>query len=666
MPDVPVVSPMADESRVWESVNQFLNSLSRRRRIVLFLDDLHWADASTIGLLGYLVRRAASSSILVLGTTRPMDSRSTGSLLMKALLHEDRLVQVSLSSFSAADTIAVAEQLSPAHHGPLSDWLLRNAEGNPYFLTELVRYVYSSGLLHEDGTLDVEALMSAHILPPTIQNLILSRLIRLSEEARRVLDVAAVVGREFDFELVHRVTSPSEGAPLESRVLDALDELQAAVLIQARGGERFTFDHSLTMEVALQDMGETRSRLLHRRVAETLELVHRKRIDPVAGLIARHFAYGNASERAVPYSFRAGRYAAGLAAWAEAIAFYEQALDAESDDAQRTAIFIALGDARFHKGDFAQASDAFRTAIDLARVRADLPGLELAYLALNQSLLPQARFAEAIALGRELALSGPSELAVCAHFIWGAGLGVESAHPTDAEYHLREAKRLLERQGDYTGGVTLAHITYQLGGVMGQQGKSSEAVVLYREALDLMRENPSALDLLRQIMLFNNLAYHLHLLGDPAAADYARAGIKVAQEKGSLTHLSYLLSTSGEIALAQNDLDAAEKSFAEGLAIAEQVTIPERIAGLTANLGLVAQRRGLTELAQQHLSDALARADQLGVRHLAVRIRLWLAPLLPPLEARNRLREARTIAEESGFSRLLDEIVQLEQELPSG
>jgi len=181
-----------------------------------------------------------------------------------------------------------------------------------------------------------------------------------------------------------------------------------------------------------------------------------------------------------------------------------------------------------------------------------------------------------------------------------------------------------------------------------------------------MRENPSALDLLRQIMLYNNLAYHLHLLGDPAAADYARAGIKVAQEKGSLTHLSYLLSTSGEIALAQNDLDAAEKSFAEGLAIAEQVTIPERIAGLTANLGLVAQRRGLTELARRSLSDALVRADQLGVRHLAVRIRLWLVPLLPPLDARNRLREARTIAEESGFSRLLDEIVQLEQEIPPG
>jgi hypothetical protein len=86
------------------------------------------------------------------------------------------------------------------------------------------------------------------------------------------------------------------------------------------------------------------------------------------------------------------------------------------------------------------------------------------------------------------------------------------------------------------------------------------------------------------------------------------------------------------------------------------------IAGLTANLALVDRRRGLNEIARQRLSIALELADQLGIGHLAVRIRCWLVPLLPDPEASSRLQEARRIAEQSGFKSLLEEIVLLEQE----
>jgi len=210
--------------------------------------------------------------------------------------------------------------------------------------------------------------------------------------------------------------------------------------------------------------------------------------------------------------------------------------------------------------------------------------------------------------------------------------------------------------------VSMAQIKYQLAGIVGQQGRAAESVALYREALDLTLKDQQTLDLLRQIMLYNNLAYQLHLLGQqPAAAEYAQAGIKLAQERGSLTHLSYLLSTSGEIALAQGDLDLAETYFNDGLALARQVPIAERIAGHTANLGLVAVRRGQAELARARLREALVQAQAVGGGHLGVRIRLWLAPLVPPAEAAGLLREARAVAEEAGYFGLLDEISRLEQ-----
>jgi hypothetical protein len=96
------------------------------------------------------------------------------------------------------------------------------------------------------------------------------------------------------------------------------------------------------------------------------------------------------------------------------------------------------------------------------------------------------------------------------------------------------------------------------------------------------------------------------------------------------------------------------------LELARRFNASERVAGLTANLGLVAAERGQMPLAIHHLSIALTQADALGIRHLATRIRIWLAPLLPPTEARALLAEAHTLAESSGHQRLLDEVKTLE------
>lgn len=460
--------------------------------------------------------------------------------------------------------------------------------------------------------------------------------------------MASVVGDPFSTPLVVRAAALSETV-----VLDALDELVSAALVQAAGEELFRFDHALTLEVAYRDMGPARLRALHRQVAQTLA----ESGEDLDGRIAYHYERGNALDRAVPFAFRAGQQAAALAAWTEAIAFYEQALRGHPDDETHLAIYQALGEARFHRGDFAGSTENYRTALALATRLGDLSAMEANYIFLNQSLLPQGRTDEAAALGEALAASGPPELAVCAYFMWGTGLGVGSARPLEAEQHLRRAEHLLNDQpSTYRSRVTHAQIMYQLAGVFSQQGRIAEAIDYYLEAEREVKADSAALDRLRHVMLYNNLAYNLHLLNDPRARNYARTGIAVAQERGSLSHLPYLLSTSGEIAMAAEQFDEAQSFFEEGLRIAEQIPIPERIAGMTLNLGLVTARRGQHDLARERFREAMARADALTASHLAVRARLGLAALLPEAEARLLLSEARTIAEASGYGRLLNEI----------
>jgi DNA-binding SARP family transcriptional activator/Tfp pilus assembly protein PilF len=659
-PDIPAPEQPAYKASLWESLLQFFHALAQQWQVWLFLDDLHWADSATLAWLGYFVRRASSPACVLIATARPADETTDLTRLKQALLREGRLVHIPLAPLTPEEMQTLIATLNPAREDAFTKWLVSNAEGNPFFLKELVQYAHDSGWLAANGSLNPDKFLSAMVIPPTIQNLVESRFLRLSENARDILHLAAIIGREFDFRLLGDVTSLSE-----TQMVDAVEELQFARLIQPVLGESYAFDHSLTLQVARQDMSPARRQLFHRKMAEALAALPSEQVNSLSGLISQHLIEAGAPARAVPYLLRAGQFAASLAAWEEAIAFYEQALQVEQDIQQRVEILLALGDARFHKGDMPQATDTLRLAVGLARSTSNLAHLERAYLELARSFFPQSRFAEAIALGRDLAQSGPSELEICAQFIWGAGLSIESARPVEAEKHLRCAEKLLNERPDYSGPITPALIQYQLAAVVGEQGKSVEAITLYRKALASVQANEANLDMLRRIMLYNNLAYHLFLIQDSTAADYAKAGIKLAQERGSLTHLPYLFSTSGEIALSQGDLDAAEAYFSEGLKLGERVAgVPvEAIAGLTANLGLVARRRGQDELAQKRLTEALGQADQVGNRHLVVRIRTWIAPLLPDEEARACLNIAQELAEEAGFQGLLEEIGNLRANL---
>ena len=654
----------ADESRLWEGLHQFLVTLAVQRPLIFFIDDLQWADTSTVALLGYLARQG-SAPIFYLAATRPIPPRSPLASLLQTLTREGRLFRLNVSPLDAAHIMTIVQHLSvqSQHREVLGDWLIRSSEGNPYILAELIRHARNSGLITPDGPVSLSAFSGSPIVPQSIYTLIQARLDRLSEAARRVLDAAVVLGREFEFEVVYRAAGLSESA-----ALDALDELLAAALVRPRDHAAeaaasqllYVFHHRLTLEVAYREVGEARHRLLHRRVAEAIETVYSpRRLESVAGLIASHFVEGNAPDRAAPYAFRAGQQAVRLAAWKEATKFFEQALAIDTDDPQRYAINMELGEARFQGGALAPATEAFRAALVAAA-----PGTleaDQAHLALARSLITQARFAEAIDHLRQVSDSTPA-LAVQRDFTWGAALSVEGADLAAASEHLRGAESRLAQSSSPGDLPLLAQIKFELGSVAAQQGELQKAVMLYGESLEIAEEAPGDTGVTQRILAHNNLGYHLHLLRDSKAHDHAWRGLQLAENKGVLRMKPYLLSTLGEIALAADDLDLAERYFTEGLALAEQISMPERLAGLTANLGLVAQARGQKDLAIHRLSTALARADALGTRHLAAQIRLWLAPLLPSAQAHTYLAEVRAFAQSSGRQRLLEAVRQLEKD----
>ncbi len=651
-------SGAVDESRLWEGIRQFLLALSRLQALAWFIDDVQWADGSTLGLLGYLVRvtAASPSPIVVVAATRPIEPHTSLETLIRTLTRAGLLSRIALERLSLADTLALAQHISPTYAYPLADWLQQQAEGNPYLVSELISHARETGLLQADGAVNLSALSAAPIVPPSVYSLIQARLARLSDPARRILDAAVAMGRVFEFEVVKRAAGLSENA-----ALDALDELRAARLIEVQGSEglTFAFDHSLTMEVAYQEVGEPRHRLLHRRVAEALEAIYgRQYLDGIAEVLAWHFNESGDVQRAAPYAWRAARLAQRFAAWQEAIGFYKQALLGEAPPLERAAILIELGDVYLQAGETSAAIDTYQAALNLCDP--DSAEADQVRLALARSLLNRAQYAEAIELVQHVQQAARPEMLVSAEMQWGTTLSVEGADLIGAAKHLQRAEALLRQQSQQPDPARLAQIKFAQGSVAAQQGNLEQAVALYREAIQLGEQGGS--EALRVLILgYNNLAYHLYLLDDATAIDYARQGLQLAQDQGALGWQPFLFSTLGEIELARGDLDAAELHFKEGLALAERLSLPERIAGLMANWGRIAHQRGDTALAVERLASAFAQADALGLPHLAAQIRLWLVPFLPIHEARAALAQVRAFAEATGRKRLLDEVNDLER-----
>ncbi len=659
VPDQPDLFPVApgttvEETRLWESVYQLLAVVSRRQGLILFLDDIQWADPSSIGLVGYLVRRNYPGSVGFVATSRTVSAQSAFQTLVQSLTRERRIERILLHRLSLQEIQTIVARLSStAQPVFLAERLAEASEGNPYILSELVRQAKET---QADQPGWEGSLLQKNRVPGSIYNFIQSRLTRLSEPARRVLDVGVAVGRTFDFRVVSQAAGISEGA-----TLDGLDELIQVGLVRASPNFQFSFDHHLTLDVAYQEVGETRHRLLHHRVAQALEKIHHDQLDEYSNLLAWHYQEGGDPERASPYAFQAGKRAARLAGWDEAITLFEQALVGTSRS-QRPVVLAALGEAQGQAGHFVQASETYRELIQLALDNKDVQRLSALRLSLARSLLPQARFAEVIQQARLVIQSSDPDAKIKAELVLGTALSIEGANLDGAQQHLLAAKELLDQQLQ-PDRSSQALVMFELGSLTAQQGNLAQAIQYYRQSLAVANQSDEESFLEARILATNNLAYHLLLMGDPSARETIQSGLKLAREKGVIGLEAYLLSTYGEVALAAGELDLAEKCFTEGQEVAERFEVKERVAGLTANLGLVALAKGQTALAIHRLSTALGLADALGTRHLAAQIRLWLVPLLPGSQAGGLLEEARSFAIESGRMLLIEQADRLLEEI---
>ncbi|MGH8561821.1 MAG: AAA family ATPase, partial [Nevskiales bacterium] len=311
-------SPELKRKKTINLLNGWLLALAGQQPLILAVEDLHWADPSTIELLGNLIQRMPAHPILAVFTARP-EFQPNWPL-------SPHLATLALPPLRSAESGALLDHLLEQRPlpNPVKDRIVKQANGVPLFLEEVTRALIESGqLIERDGRLELAGSLESPSIPATLQDALMARLDRL-DEAKSIAQVCGVIGREIPYRLLHAVVDTDE-AELQWH-LKMLTDVQ---LLYQRGSPpdaTYVFKHALIQDTAYHSLLKSTRQKLHGKIAHTLETGFNERAKSEPALLAEHFEKAGLIEPAVKYYKAAAKLSAARSALEDAIHFQEKAL----------------------------------------------------------------------------------------------------------------------------------------------------------------------------------------------------------------------------------------------------------------------------------------------------------------------------------------------------
>ncbi len=540
------LEPEQRRRRTLDGVKALLLRESRVTPVLLVFEDLHWIDSETQALLDELVDSLPAACVLLLVSYRPEYAHGWGGKTYYRQLRIDPLAPAG-----AADLLRTLLGSDPSL-APLGPLLIERTEGNPFFLEESVRALVETGALSGvRGAYRLVGPPAALHLPPTVQPVLAARIDRLPSEAKAVLQVASVIGKDVPHALLAAVADLPEDA-----LRAALGRLRATeFLYEARlfPDVEYTFKHALTQEVAYDGLLREERRAFHARIVAAIEAADADRLAERADVLGHHAFLGQVWDRAVRYLRQAGARAMGRSALQVARARWEQALDA--------------------LGHLPETRERAELEVD---VRLDL---RLPLWSLGELDRAFERMQEARPIGE--ALGDPRRLARVLCFI-GNYHWIEGAHdlarpPTEA------ARAMVEQLGDTALGVM---VDFYLALIHASQGDLGRAAELLRRNVGRGRDEPVDAIAFAAVLTPSVLGNTLADLGefDPALR-VGQQALDAAEARGRPFEVAYALGGLGTTLTARAEFARAIPPLARGFALAETGRMGLLLRGTAVRLG---------------------------------------------------------------------------------
>lgn len=365
--------PAEQERRyLFNSLVEFISRAALTRPLVLILDDAHWADESTLLAAEHVAQRLEGIPVLVLATYRDteLDVARPLARTIESLVRQRLAARLSLKRLPTEGIAQMLRALSGKEPPPaLVKTIYEETDGNPFFAEEVYKHLTEEGkLFDEHGEWRADLEVDVLDVPEGVRLVVGRRLERLSEDTRKALTAAAVLGRRFRFGLLELVSELDPDA-----LLDSIDEAQTARVIVSEADPSeasFAFGHELIRQTLLSSIALPRQQRLHLKVADAMEELYAKDLDEHAGQIAHHLIRAGIaadSERSIRFLRMAGRRALDAAAFEDAHRYFETALSLQREDPtiEHAELLYENGLALRSLGRVDDAAERWRAAIDV-------------------------------------------------------------------------------------------------------------------------------------------------------------------------------------------------------------------------------------------------------------------------------------------------------------
>jgi DNA-binding NarL/FixJ family response regulator len=616
------LAPEQEKRRCFLALTQFFTRFAARQPLLVIIEDLHWSDDTSLEWLLIFARRVVSAPTVLVLTYRG-DELHAGLAHLLASLDRERLAdEIRLRPLNKAEVDALLQVIFDQRRPIRADFLsalYMLTEGNPFFIEEILKSLIAAGdIFYAHGQWDRKPLGELNI-PRTIQIAVRQRADQLHQDAKRVLMLAAVVGRRFDFDLLQRLTSHDE-----TTLLELIKSLIAAQLVVEESAETFAFRHALTREALYSDLLARERRTLHGAIAAALELVTQARASEARDLgvadLAYHFYEAALWPKAFEYAQLAGTQSQQLYAPRAAIEHLSRAILAAQQLGLQPPAAVYSDRARMYAilGAFDAAQADYQAALQHAQSSGDRRAewqalLDIGFLWAARDYSTMGEYLDrALALARSL--KDPITLAHSLNRVGNWHLFIEQ--PREALRYHQEALTLFQAANDRPGLAA----TYDLLGVTHIMGGDipvgvehyQQAITRFRALGDLQGLSSSLAAISMRGASYPWGASVWPLDDAEACIRDGEEALRVARqidwrtgEAGALVYLSFGHGPRGEYMLA---LYRAQAAFD----IAHEIEHRVWLVGAQIALGALAlDLLGLTA-ARDHLEAGLALARQLG------------------------------------------------------
>ena len=579
-PAVKSMEPQLRRAGIFDALGKLTLRAAEIRPQVVVFEDLHWMDQATEFYLRYITDGIPAGRVLVILTYRPGYINPV----------EERTFQtrIALSSLASADSIAMARSLLSVDSLPedLQTLVVRKAEGNPFFVEEVVKSLIEVGAIRrsEDRFVLTKPLDGVAI-PDKIQDVIQARIDRLDDMPKKTLQLASVIGRKFTRRLVERL------ADNRGRTADHMQVLKALELIYEKDiypELTYMFKHALTQDVAYNSLLVKRRRELHCLIGHTMELLYADQLQEHFEIIAYHYAKGEDWNKALEFNLKAADKARQSFANLEALTYYDQAIKISEmvDNAGDTTIIMSIYEARSDLylvlNEFQRSIVESEKLLAIARQEGDGIGETKALTAIGYASLFDHNFDQANEYALEAIKAagnlGDNSYLAGAYFIIGQ-VEALTGRLDGAKPKLRQALIISRSAGDLR---YESHSLGNLGFYNNWKGEYREAIGLLSQGFQIAKDN----HLLAP--LFDNLfMYGVALTG---TGEYDRAlaifeeGLDLTEKVGDEIFHIRVLNSLGWMYLECGDLDQAFDLNYRASQVANKRGDPETVANAELNL----------------------------------------------------------------------------------